>query len=157
MSSTPNQDGPNHAPPPVPEGWIAQWDGQGRRYFYVQLTTRISQWEVPTQPAPGILTPGQTPVNTEEYPYGKPEHQRQGEVIMNPDGSQSMRYPDGTVYPHNGGNNGATGGDGERGLGVSFHIFCSNRKEEKSYLANTVYLVICYATTPQQRKKQVWF
>lgn len=94
---------------------IAQWDGQGRRYYYVQITTRKSQWEVPTQPAPGILTPSQTPVGTEN-PYGKPDLQQQGqgEVIMNADGSQSVRYPDGSVYPNNG------GADGERGLGVRF-------------------------------------
>lgn len=116
-SSTPNQEGPNIAPPPVPEGWIAQWDGQGRRYYFVQLTTRASQWEVPTQPAPGILTPGQTPVGN-EHPYGKPESQQQqghGGIFTNADGSQNMRYPDGSVYPpHHGGD----GGNGERGLGA---------------------------------------
>jgi hypothetical protein len=47
-----DQEGPSYAPPPLPEGWIAQWDGMSRKYYFVQLSTGASQWETPTHAAP---------------------------------------------------------------------------------------------------------
>lgn len=52
--ATPGQEGPSFAPPPLPEGYIAQWDGMSKKYYYVQLSNGASQWDVPTQPAPGV-------------------------------------------------------------------------------------------------------
>ena len=49
---SPGQEGPSYAPPPLPEGWIAQWD-------------------TPTAPAPTGPTPQATPQGT-EHPYGTP-------------------------------------------------------------------------------------
>lgn len=92
--SRPGQEGPSFGPPPLPEGWIAQWDGMGRKYYFVQLATGTSQWETPTQPAPTGPTPQATPQEGLEHPYGTPEGTKLGE-----------------------------GGDGERGLGVSY-FFC---------------------------------
>lgn len=53
--STPAQDGhgPSFAPPQLPPGWIAQWDAASGKYYFVQLATGQSQWEVPTEAAPG--------------------------------------------------------------------------------------------------------
>jgi hypothetical protein len=94
----PGQEGPSFGPPPLPEGWIAQWDGMGRKYYFVQLATGTSQWETPTQPAPTGPTPQATPQEGLEHPYGTP-----GE------GTKA----------------GTEGGDGERGLGVSLYFqFC---------------------------------
>jgi hypothetical protein len=48
----PGQEGPSFAPPPLPEGWIAQWDGMSKKYYFVQLSTGASQWDTPTHAAP---------------------------------------------------------------------------------------------------------
>ena len=41
-------EGPSHAPPPLPEGWIAQWDPQSGKYYFVELATRETRWEAPS-------------------------------------------------------------------------------------------------------------
>lgn len=74
MSSRPGQEGPSFGPPPLPEGWIAQWDGMGRKYYFVQLSTGDSQWETPTHAAPTGPTPQATPQGA-EHPYGAPAPQ----------------------------------------------------------------------------------
>ncbi|RMD41186.1 hypothetical protein DV735_g3965, partial [Chaetothyriales sp. CBS 134920] len=33
--------------PPLPPGWIAQWDQNSQRYFYVEQATGRTQWEAP--------------------------------------------------------------------------------------------------------------
>ncbi|KAI5787157.1 hypothetical protein EDC01DRAFT_660767 [Geopyxis carbonaria] len=39
---------PPHPPPPkVPSGWVARWNERYGQFFYVNLTTKQSQWEVP--------------------------------------------------------------------------------------------------------------
>ncbi|KAL9604224.1 MAG: hypothetical protein Q9219_000622 [cf. Caloplaca sp. 3 TL-2023] len=51
---------PSGPPPPkVPEGWKAQWNDQYHEWFYVNLHTKISQWDRPTSPAhpPSDLPP----------------------------------------------------------------------------------------------------
>lgn len=37
-------------PPKVPEGWKAQWNDQYKEWFYVNLYTKQSQWDKPTEP-----------------------------------------------------------------------------------------------------------
>lgn len=41
--------GPPKRPPPpdLPPGWVAKWDDQYQRYYYVNLKTKKSQWELP--------------------------------------------------------------------------------------------------------------
>ncbi|EED21655.1 early nodulin 75 precursor, putative [Talaromyces stipitatus ATCC 10500] len=51
--------GPSSPPPPLPEGWLAQWEGVSRKWYYVQRATGKSQWDIPTEPV--ILTPSTTP------------------------------------------------------------------------------------------------
>ncbi|KAJ3076182.1 hypothetical protein HDU99_001382 [Rhizoclosmatium hyalinum] len=53
---------PAPAPPPqqpaLPPGWIAQWNAQYQRNFYVETATGKSQWEPPTfAPPPGPPPP----------------------------------------------------------------------------------------------------
>lgn len=111
--TSPAAEGPTFAPPPLPMGWIAQWDGNSKKYYYVQLSTGVSQWETPTEPAQTGNTPGQQA----EHPYGKP----QPELITHPDGSQTVRHADGTMEPIlPDGTRGVDGPSGDRGLGVSF-------------------------------------
>ncbi|KAF4637527.1 hypothetical protein G7Y89_g562 [Cudoniella acicularis] len=109
--ATPGQEGPSYAPPPLPGGWIAQWDGHSKKYYFVQLSTGASQWETPTQAAPTGPTPQATPQEGLEHPYGTPGSRQTKEeeldIIQNADGSRSIRNADGSVEPYS----------GERGLG----------------------------------------
>lgn len=57
---TPGQEGPSSEPPNTPPGWIAQWDATTRRYYFVEIATGKSQWDVPTQPGGG-MTPLASP------------------------------------------------------------------------------------------------
>jgi len=98
----------------------------GRKYYFVQLSTGASQWETPTQPAPTGPTPQATPQGGLDHPYGTPD-QQQGEIITNPDGSQSLRHPDGKVEP--------LPADGERGLGVCYSLFIYVFLEERKCMS----------------------
>ncbi|KAI5852229.1 hypothetical protein BZA05DRAFT_397248 [Tricharina praecox] len=44
---------PGPPPPSLPEGWLAKWDDNYRQYYYVNLYTKKSQWEIPTVAAMG--------------------------------------------------------------------------------------------------------
>ena len=113
--ASPNE-GPTYEPPQLPPGWIAQWDGASKKYYYVQLSTGVSQWETPTQAAPG-----NTPAQTSEHPYGIPGRQ---ELITHPDGTQTVKHPDGRMEPilPPEDSRGLDGPSGERGFGVSLPI-----------------------------------
>jgi hypothetical protein len=118
MATPAETDGPSFEPPQLPPGWIAQWDATSKKYYYVQISTGVSQWETPTEPAPGG-----TPANTSEHPYGVPTGAR-AEVITHPDGSQTVKHADGRMEPilPSDGSRGPPGSDGpsgERGFGVS--------------------------------------
>ncbi|KAI9726392.1 MAG: hypothetical protein M1834_009055 [Cirrosporium novae-zelandiae] len=56
---------PSGPPPPkVPEGWKALWNDQYHEWFYVNLHTKQSQWERPTEPiylSDSIAPPGPPP------------------------------------------------------------------------------------------------
>jgi hypothetical protein len=63
MDFSPPPPGP--PPPKVPQGWKAQWNDQYKEWFYVNIYTKKSQWEKPTEPiyppddeAPGGPPPG---------------------------------------------------------------------------------------------------
>lgn len=88
--ASPNE-GPTFEPPHLPPGWIAQWDGASKKYYYVQLSTGVSQWEIPTDAAPGG-----TPAQSNEHPYGVPGPR---EVITHPDGTQTLKHADGRMEP----------------------------------------------------------
>jgi hypothetical protein len=112
-----SSDGPTFAPPPLPPGWIAQWDATSSKYYFVQLSTGISQWDTPTESAP---TGADTPGPRGDHPYGVPG--QGGQVITHPDGTHTVKHPDGTLEPLNpreDGTRGVGGPTGDRGLGVS--------------------------------------
>jgi hypothetical protein len=73
--SSPGQEGPLHDPPSLPQGWIAQWDAAWKRYYFVCLSTGMSQWEIPTQAAPTPSTPTPTP-GQETSPFAQPGEQQ---------------------------------------------------------------------------------
>ncbi|KAJ5542235.1 hypothetical protein N7535_004658 [Penicillium sp. DV-2018c] len=63
--------GPSSPPPKLPEGWLPQWEGVRRKWYYVQRTTGKSQWEIPTEPV--ILTPSTTPTPIGTGPSSIPQ------------------------------------------------------------------------------------
>ncbi len=110
--SSPGSEGPTFAPPPLPAGWIAQWDGNSRKYYFVQLSTGLSQWDTPTDAAP---VGGTTPATDREHPYGRPGAGDQ--LITHPDGSQTIKYSDGSMEPvMPPAASAAARGDGARGM-----------------------------------------
>ncbi|KAJ6141339.1 hypothetical protein N7470_010235 [Penicillium chermesinum] len=62
--------GPSSPPPRLPEGWLPQWEGVQRKWYYVQRATGKSQWEIPTEPV--ILTPSTTPTSIGTGPSQAP-------------------------------------------------------------------------------------
>lgn len=116
--ASPGGSGPTFGPPNMPPGWIAQWDANSKKYYFVQLSTGVSQWETPTDAAP---VGGGTPAHAVEHPYGTPGGQPQ--VITHPDGTQTVKHPDGTMEPilppGADGTRGVDGPTGDRGIGVS--------------------------------------
>ncbi|KAK0634636.1 hypothetical protein B0T17DRAFT_611611 [Bombardia bombarda] len=120
--ASPGSDGPTYAPPNLPAGWIAQWDGSSKEYYFVQLSTGLSQWETPTVAAP---VGGGTPASHTEHPYGVPggggARGGGGQIITHPDGSQTVKHADGTMEPlmprEDGTRGGVDGPTGDRGLG----------------------------------------
>lgn len=106
----------------MPAGWIAQWDAVSGKYYFVQLSTGLSQWDTPTESAP---TGADTPGPRESHPYGLPAG---AQVITHPDGSRTVKHTDGTMEPLNpreDGTRGIGGGGptGDRGFGgVSFYL-----------------------------------
>lgn len=127
-TASPGAPGPSVAPPPLPSGWIAQWDESTRKYYYVELGTGRSQWDVPTQPAPtAISTPANSSVN---HPYGIPPSgaspAQQPRIITHADGSQTIQHADGRMEPilppgtagAPDGTRGMDGPTGDRGFGT---------------------------------------
>ncbi|KAJ5115299.1 WW/Rsp5/WWP [Penicillium alfredii] len=62
--------GPSSPPPRLPEGWLPQWEGVQRKWYYVQRATGKSQWEIPTEPV--VLTPSTTPTSIGTGPSQAP-------------------------------------------------------------------------------------
>jgi hypothetical protein len=122
--ASPNE-GPTFEPPHLPPGWIAQWDGSSKKYYYVQLSTGVSQWEIPTDAAPGG-----TPAQSNEHPYGVPGPR---EVITHPDGTQTLKHPDGRMEPilPPESSRGLGGPTGDRGFGV-----CWFKRSSSEYRAS---------------------
>jgi len=86
-------DGPPTANlPQTPLGWIAQWDDKSGKYYFVQLRTGQSQWEMPTE-----MADSNTPFANAPHPFGKPPVTP--ELIVHPDGSQTIRHADGQLDP----------------------------------------------------------
>ena len=84
---------------------------RSRKYYFVQISTGESTWEVPTAAAPQVPTPGGTPAQMSD-PFSKPG---QG-------GHQGGGYGDsyGNQQGNDYGNNGPDGAqEGERGFKVS--------------------------------------
>lgn len=86
---------PSGPPPPktpeVPEGWVARWNDQYKEWFYVNIHTKVSQWNKPTAPAypagesapdgppPGYASgDGPAPSDVKKNPYDDPANRGGG-------------------------------------------------------------------------------
>ena len=54
------------APPPMPPGWLAQWDQNSQRWYYVDQSTGRTQWDPPAGAPPP------------QGPYAPPAHDAHG-------------------------------------------------------------------------------
>lgn len=151
--ASPGSEGPTFAPPPLPAGWIAQWDGASKKYYFVQLSTGVSQWETPTDAAPV----GGTPAQAGDHPFGGPPGTAP-QIITHPDGTQTVKHPDGRLEPvmppssGDGTRGPADGPAGERGLGVSGKKkegeerfrFCCRGADSPLFSSSRASRVTCY-------------
>ncbi|KAF1914207.1 hypothetical protein BDU57DRAFT_549431 [Ampelomyces quisqualis] len=48
---------PMGAPPPMPPGWVQQWDQNSQRWYYVEQATGRTQWDPPAHLPPGPYAP----------------------------------------------------------------------------------------------------
>lgn len=74
MSSYAPPAGP--PPPRVPDGWKAVWNDQYQEWFYVNLSTKASQWDMPTEPA--YAAPGDAPPSGAPPMYDHTQAQHTG-------------------------------------------------------------------------------
>ncbi|KAF8454900.1 hypothetical protein BGX38DRAFT_230452 [Terfezia claveryi] len=103
-SQTPPQPGPTVTPPPLPFGWIAQWDPSTKRYYFVQPSTGTTTWEVPT----GSVT--STPAQAQP-PYTPPvDSYNPKQAHQNPSPSQQYDAQQDPVTTSRGGPLGGLGG-----------------------------------------------
>ncbi|KAH8909121.1 hypothetical protein BR93DRAFT_936666 [Coniochaeta sp. PMI_546] len=50
---------PTYAPPQLPPGWVAQWDVETGKYFFVERATGVVEWEPPQPRQPQYAAPSQ--------------------------------------------------------------------------------------------------
>ena len=62
--------GPSGPPPPVPPPWMALWDGNAQRYYFVNQQTGVSSWTLPSAPPPPGPPPGGYGYGGGGYGYG---------------------------------------------------------------------------------------
>lgn len=84
---------------------VADSTQSSRKYYFVQISTGVSTWEVPTEPAPTVPTPGSTPAQP-QGPFEAPGAQDRYDDKM--EGARGL----------NGNSTGQETQGGERGLGV---------------------------------------
>lgn len=74
------------APPPMPPGWVSQWDQSSQRWYYIEHATGRSQWEPPSfasSAAGQYPPPPGAPLHTGGYGgqgggYGYQQHEERG-------------------------------------------------------------------------------
>ncbi|KAL2890914.1 WW domain-containing protein WWM1 [Ceratocystis lukuohia] len=128
---------PSGPPPPqepqVPPGWTARWNDQYKQWFYVNLYTKQSQWEVPREPvyppneapppgAPPGYVPGHNqpaPSDTKKNPYDTaPSNQEEDDAAL----ARRLQEEENTRF-HNTGNPNASGNPyyNDVGANASYH------------------------------------
>jgi hypothetical protein len=78
---------PMGAPPPMPPGWIQQWDQNSQRWYYVEQATGRTQWDPPAHLPPGPYAPPPTGA-----PYQAPSGHNERALFGNTQGHQGHDY-----------------------------------------------------------------
>lgn len=78
---------PMGAPPPMPPGWIQQWDQNSQRWYYVEQATGRTQWDPPAHLPPGPYAPPPTGA-----PYQAPGGHDERALFGNTNGHQGHDY-----------------------------------------------------------------
>lgn len=94
-------EGPSHEPPALPAGWIAQWDAESGKYYFVELSTRQTRWDVPT-------------ASSSSTPYEERSNSGLGQQQQPGEGERGV---------------GGDGPEGERGLGVCIPWFLDGEQQ----------------------------
>ncbi|OAL55241.1 hypothetical protein IQ07DRAFT_160337 [Pyrenochaeta sp. DS3sAY3a] len=111
--------------PKLPAGWIPQWDNSSRKYYYVQISTGVSQWDLPTSEAPtGSSSNRSTPAQNSN-PYS------------HPDGTQGPAVGDGTRGMGDGPTGDRAGGLG----GFAMNALMGNNKQSSGHGSGSGNLV----------------
>ncbi|MDI1489150.1 MAG: hypothetical protein OHK93_008428 [Ramalina farinacea] len=78
-AATPSQqEGPDNSPPKLPQGYVAQWDGSSRKFYYVETATGVSTWTVPSKASASVPVVAPTP-QPEGSPYDMPPAYEKGD------------------------------------------------------------------------------
>ncbi|KAL4814966.1 hypothetical protein BDW67DRAFT_165035 [Aspergillus spinulosporus] len=91
-SPPPSARPPSYPPPPLPIGWVQEWEPRARRAFYVETATGRSEWTLPadvsygeaSRSGPGeyYASPPPAPAPAPAYPpqeYAAPAYPPQGQ------------------------------------------------------------------------------
>ncbi|KAJ3270357.1 hypothetical protein HDV01_007882 [Terramyces sp. JEL0728] len=134
----------NHTSQPLPPGYIAQWDQNYQRYYYVNTKTGISSWDDPRAPqsyqptlqtntpppyTPTIQNPQYRPANPYGYPAG------------------SQQYPQQPPPPQNGAMNGLATGAAAGAAGLALEIIITMEMALVQFLVHITISIMAITTT----------
>jgi hypothetical protein len=80
------------APPPMPPGWVQQWDQNSQRWYYLEQATGRTQWDPPLNLPPGPYAPPPTGA-----PYQAPVGHDERGLFGNTHGHQGHNYTHGAA------------------------------------------------------------
>ncbi|KAJ1719845.1 hypothetical protein LPJ53_005451 [Coemansia erecta] len=77
------------APPQLPPGYVAEWDSRYNRYYFVNLSTKASQWELPSAGPGGAGPDARSPGPSM---YGSPQPRANQHQSPPPYQAQPQQY-----------------------------------------------------------------
>ncbi|KAI7870577.1 hypothetical protein BDF14DRAFT_1488818 [Spinellus fusiger] len=86
--------------PPLPEGWVALWDQNAQRYYYLETATGKTQWEVPAGHSGGSQSGGYPPQSGGYPPQsgGYPPQSGYSQGVAHQSQGESSNYLSGPSY-----------------------------------------------------------
>lgn len=88
---------PSRPPPPaLPDGWVALWDEEYKRYYFANKVTGVTQWEVPTSPAttrPSLNPPSYSQQDNSTSPVTSQQYQQRTYTNAVPAGGVQTAVP----------------------------------------------------------------
>lgn len=77
-SAPPSARPPHYPPPPLPYGWVQEWEPRERRAFFVETATGRSEWTLPADAAYGEQSRGGGEPYPPPVPAAYPPHESGG-------------------------------------------------------------------------------